>query len=181
MKNLMTIMGLVSLLLTSLAHSAEQEDNAKSSLFHETFLGNLKAANDKIIQLADEFSDEQYAWRPAEGIRSVGESMTHVAAANYFLGSMLGKEVPEGINPRAFEKTVVEKDEILATLKASIIFAREAIEGVSEEDLETTIKLFGKESPKLRAVLIIGAHANEHLGQLIAYARSIGVAPPWSK
>ena len=25
------------------------------------------------------------------------------------------------------------------------------------------------------------AHANEHLGQMIAYARVNGVAPPWSK
>jgi hypothetical protein len=25
------------------------------------------------------------------------------------------------------------------------------------------------------------AHANEHLGQMIAYARMNGVVPPWSK
>ena len=24
-------------------------------------------------------------------------------------------------------------------------------------------------------------HANEHMGQMIAYARTMGVAPPWSK
>jgi uncharacterized damage-inducible protein DinB len=24
-------------------------------------------------------------------------------------------------------------------------------------------------------------HANEHMGQIIAYARIMGVAPPWSK
>jgi uncharacterized damage-inducible protein DinB len=25
------------------------------------------------------------------------------------------------------------------------------------------------------------AHLHEHLGQLIAYARSVGVVPPWSE
>jgi uncharacterized damage-inducible protein DinB len=29
--------------------------------------------------------------------------------------------------------------------------------------------------------LRIMVHANEHMGQLIAYARMTGVVPPWSK
>jgi uncharacterized damage-inducible protein DinB len=29
--------------------------------------------------------------------------------------------------------------------------------------------------------LRIIVHANEHMGQLIAYARMAGVVPPWSK
>jgi hypothetical protein len=32
-----------------------------------------------------------------------------------------------------------------------------------------------------RVVLLMSGDQHEHLGQLIAYARSIGVAPPWSK
>jgi len=32
-----------------------------------------------------------------------------------------------------------------------------------------------------RVALLVSGDQHEHLGQLIAYARSIGVTPPWSK
>jgi hypothetical protein len=32
-----------------------------------------------------------------------------------------------------------------------------------------------------RVVLMVSGDQHEHLGQLIAYARSIGITPPWSK
>lgn len=181
MKKIITILGLASLLFSSIAYSDSHEGTAKHGLFNKSFLGNLKAANEKIVQLAEAFSDEQYDWRPADGIRSVGESIMHIAGGNYALGEMLGKELPEGMKPWKLEKTVTQKDDILVAYKASIEFALAAIESVDEDNLATEIKMFGKQKPKMAVVLTIGAHANEHLGQLIAYARSTGVAPPWSK
>jgi hypothetical protein len=32
-----------------------------------------------------------------------------------------------------------------------------------------------------RVALLFSGDQHEHLGQLIAYARSLGVTPPWSK
>ena len=47
-------------------------------------------------------------------------------------------------------------------------------------DLDEKVELFGPPSSKRSYMFILQGHAHEHLGQAIAYARSVGVAPPWS-
>ncbi len=148
--------------------------------FHTAFLNSYDAATGKVLQLADAFPQDKYDWRPAEGIRSVSEAMMHVASANFFFASMLGAEVPEGVDPRGLEANVKTKAEASKMLKMSIEHARKAIEKTSAESLAEEIDLFGNKSTKMGLVLLVGDHANEHLGQLIAYARSSGVVPPWS-
>lgn len=176
-KKITLIAGAIALLINAVSFAGHHE----KSVFHDAFHGNLDSANEKVISLAEAFSEEQYDWKPAEGIRSVQDSILHVAAANYGISQMLGATLPEGLNPWKLESTVDGKEDTLATLKASIEFAKEAVDGISEEELADVVEMFGKERSKMAAVLIIGAHANEHLGQLIAYARSTGVTPPWSK
>jgi uncharacterized damage-inducible protein DinB len=43
------------------------------------------------------------------------------------------------------------------------------------------VKLFGRDMTKQAALMLILADQHEHLGQSIAYARTNGVVPPWSK
>ena len=52
---------------------------------------------------------------------------------------------------------------------------------LSDNDLQTTVKLFGSDWTKQDGVMHILDDQHEHLGQSIAYARSNGVVPPWSK
>ena len=154
--------------------------SAQSS-YHQSVLASLDDGSDKIVQLAEAISADQYDWRPAEGVRSVKEAILHVASANFFFGSMLGARVPEGINPRELESSIDGKDETLKVLKQSIEFAHKAVDKLSPEAIDEEIEFFGNKAPRSRLVLIVAEHAHEHLGQLIAYARSNGVAPPWSQ
>jgi hypothetical protein len=48
-------------------------------------------------------------------------------------------------------------------------------------DPEKLQKVFGKDMTKEGAVRYLFGDQHEHLGQSIAYARSNGVVPPWSK
>jgi uncharacterized damage-inducible protein DinB len=160
---------------------AHHKSSENLSLFQQVFLKSYSQETDKMVNLAEAFSDKGFEWRPAEGIRSVRETILHVASANYGLGSKLGKAMPEGVNPRSFEKSIMGKAETITVLKDSIQFAKAAVRGLNEESLAEVINLYGTDSPKMAAVQILGGHAYEHLGQLIAYARSSGVVPPWSK
>ena len=56
-----------------------------------------------------------------------------------------------------------------------------AITGLSDSDLQASVKLFGRDMTKQAALMLILGDQHEHLGQSIAYARSNGVVPPWSK
>ena len=48
-------------------------------------------------------------------------------------------------------------------------------------DLQRKVKIEGKEVTVDGMYLRIIVHDNEHMGQLIAYARMMGVVPPWSE
>lgn len=154
---------------------------AQDTVFMKSFLSSLDAANDKIVQLAMEFPEDKYDARPAEGVRSVKEALMHVAGANMFFASRLGAEMPADMQNRNLEKDVTSKEEAVKVLKQSIEFARKTVMNMSESDMAKEMDWFdGSKVPTMQMVLLVGDHANEHLGQLIAYARANDVVPPWS-
>lgn len=142
-------------------------------------LAQLDDAAGKLAQLAEAIPAERYAWRPAEGVRSVSEVFMHVASANYFFPRFVGgpTEMPLA---RDAEKTVTDKAEVMRHLTQSFDRARSAIRGVADADLDRTTEMFGRQVTQRAVLLLLAMHAHEHLGQSIAYARSNGVAPPWS-
>jgi uncharacterized damage-inducible protein DinB len=145
------------------------------------FLNIYNFTAGKVAQLAEAMPEDKFDWRPAEGIRSVKESVLHTASANYFFGSQLGATVPEGINPQQMEKTDMSKEEAITALKESLSFIQDALKNMKPEQMDEDLKLMGNNYSKRQVMFIIGDHVAEHLGQLIAYARMNGVAPPWSQ
>ncbi len=159
---------------------ARAETAAPTSGFRAEFLGYLEGTEKKLLDLAGAFPAEKYSWRPAEGIRSVGESLMHIAAANYFLAGAVGMSIPEGLKPQDLEKSITEKQEVIEALKESLAHVRQAALNVSDDDGDKAVKLFGRDSTYRAVFLVMLGHISEHLGQSIAYARMNGVVPPWS-
>lgn len=146
--------------------------------FKADVLANFDAAANKLVQLAEAIPQEKYGWSPAPGVRTVAQVFLHVAGGNYFLGSFLGNTMPEGV--RDIEKET-DKAKVIATLKAANDAARKYIQDASGPELSQTVDMFGRQQSKRAVLMSIASHAHEHLGQAIAYARSVGVTPPWSK
>lgn len=140
----------------------------------------IEDAEKKLIALAEAMPAEKFAWRPAEGVRSVGEVFGHVSGGNYFLPTLWGGKIPAGVDPRSFEKAGGDKAKTVDALKKSFANVKQAIAATPDADLDKTAKLFTREGTVREAILIVATHAHEHLGQAIAYARMNGVAPPWS-
>ncbi|HEY3173778.1 MAG TPA: DinB family protein [Thermoanaerobaculia bacterium] len=134
----------------------------------------------KLVALAEAMPQEKYGWRPGDGIRSVSEVYMHVAGGNYFLSTFLGAKMPEGLS-RDMEKTVTEKAKVVDALKRSFDHTRKAVEATPDSDLDKKVKFFGQEPSERMMMIVLVSHAHEHLGQSIAYARTNGVAPPWSE
>ena len=153
-------------------------------------LNDVGPVEEKVLSLAQVFAAQHYAWRPGEGVRSSAEVFMHIAAINYFFPTAAGIDPPAstGIDPAdpattfpAYESSVTEKDRVLTELRASFQHLRIAIESTRTFDLDQQVQVFG-EPLSLRSLWIGHAgHLHEHLGQLIAYARVNGVAPPWSQ
>jgi len=142
---------------------------------------NFDAPAGKLILLAEAIPADKYTWRPAEGVRSVSEVLLHVAAGNFNIPRRLGVNPPEGIDFRTLETSTTDKAKVIDLLKRSIDGARAAITNMPDADLEKTSKWFdGRMITNREIMFFLGGHNHEHLGQMIAYARSIGVTPPWS-
>ena len=135
-----------------------------------------KWAVERIETLAEAIPEEIYGWRPEEGVRTVSEVLMHIAGGNFMFADSLGiprpGDLPEDL------ATIADKAKVLEILDSSFQQMEIAIERAIADDLERENERFGTVRGVLLRALV---HANEHLGQLVAYGRSNGVVPPWSR
>jgi uncharacterized damage-inducible protein DinB len=124
---------------------------------------------------------EKYTWRPAEGVRSVGEVFTHITAANYGVARALGTAPPPGFDFKAIIGLSGDKPKVLQAMKDSFAHFRGAIIALSDADADKPQKMFNRQTTVRGSFIMITGHFGEHLGQSIAYARVNGVVPPWTE
>lgn len=171
MKTLLTI----AVILFSLQAFCQGQFQKESS-------GSLAFVSGQVMQLAQAIPSDKYSWTPQPGVRSVAEVCAHIISANYFFGSKLGGKIPEGVKMESLEKDLKTKEAITAELKRSYEMVIGAVKNTTDAALPNKMEFpFPGEYTSMSAILISVAHSNEHLGQLIAYARMNNITPPWSK
>jgi len=143
-------------------------------------IGQIKEAEDKLVDLAGAIPQSKFSWRPRKGVRSVAEVFRHVVSANYFFPTMFGTAMPASFNPKNYETASSDRAQTVGDLSASFAHLRKAISDAPDGDLSKTVKIFDHDGTEREAMMIAVTHAHEHLGQSIAYARMIGVVPPWT-
>lgn len=134
--------------------------------------------SDKFTGLARVMAGK-YAWKPGEGVRSVGDVFNLIVTENALLVDTLTGA--GGTRGAGRGSPIIEPDKLQEALKTSYANVQNAIGTLSDADLKTPVKLFGRDLTKEGAVRFLFGDQHEHLGQSIAYARINGVVPPWSK
>lgn len=142
--------------------------------------GEWRHVSRQLIALAEATPAEKFAWRPAAGVRSTSEVYMHIALANFYLLSVTGPKMPADLK-EDMEKTVASKAEVIDWLKRSLDAVKEAHLAIKPSDLARKVHIADRDATVDGMYLRIIVHANEHMGQLIAYARTSGIVPPWSK
>lgn len=171
-----TFLGLIFLAGSTAAPAAAQTDPAG---LRGDLIAQLDDAASKLEQLAQAIPQEKYSWRPGEGVRSVSEVLMHVSFANVYIPTYAGAQPSMQMQPD-MEKSVTDKAEVMNMLGRSFDEIRGAIRALPDSDLDKPATLFGQKTTYRGVYLLAVVHAHEHLGQLIAYARTNGVVPPWS-
>jgi uncharacterized damage-inducible protein DinB len=143
--------------------------------------GEWKHVSQQLIALAEATPAEKFAWRPAAGVRSTSEVYMHIAVANFWLLSITGAKVAPADISQQLEKSVTSKPEVIAFLKRSLEAVKTARAAETPKDLERKVHVVDRDATVDGMYLRIIVHANEHMGQLVAYARMTGVVPPWSQ
>jgi uncharacterized damage-inducible protein DinB len=169
--------------------SATAASKAAAPSLGNDLLIDLSQAERKIMALAKAIPADKWDWRPAPGVRSVGEVLKHVAADNYLLPAALGvaPDAATGIKgddyktAAAFESRTMDHAATIAELEKSFAFLRSSLQGTTNARFGESISLFGRPVTVQQTWILTATHLHEHLGQLITYARSNGVVPPWSQ
>ena len=138
------------------------------------FDGEWLHVSRQLVALAEAIPAEKFAWRPGPGVRSTGEVLNHITLANFHLLSLTGPRSPADLKSVDMEKAAAVKAEVIVWLKRSL-------DAVKTADLQRKVKVAGRDASVEGMYLRIIIHANEHMGQLVAYARVNGIVPPWSE
>jgi len=172
MKKILTQYGVCALAVALMVPLAQ----AQPAGIQAAFAKDTGTLSDKFSGLARVMSGK-YDWKPGQGVRSVGDVFNLIVMENGLLAGVLSGTPNTGAKPAP----ITDPEKLQEALKASYVNLQKAITGLSDNDLQTTVKLFGRDMTKQGALMLILDDQHEHLGQSIAYARSNGVVPPWSK
>ena len=174
MKKILTQYGVCALVVALMVPLAQAQ--AQPAGMPSAFEKDAGTLSDKFTGLARVMSGK-YDWKPAQGVRSVADVFNLIVKENGLLAGVLSGTP----NTAAFPAPITDPEKLQEALKASYVDLQKAITGLSENDLQAPVKLFGRDMTKQGALMLILEDQHEHLGQSIAYARSNGVVPPWSK
>ena len=142
----------------------------------QTALANdVGTLSDKFTGLARVMAGK-YDWKPGAGVRSVADVFNLIVGENKMLTAIL-----TGAQPGPRGDAITDPAALQEALKSSYAALKTAVAGLSDADLKAPVKMFGRDMTKQGAALLLIMDQHEHLGQSIAYARSNGVVPPWSK
>lgn len=125
---------------------------------------------------AEQMSDEDYAFKPTEDVRSFGQLLAHVAHTNYvFCSSAAGETSPV----TDIEKTRTTKAEIRKALTESFEYCDRVVATMNDEKNAKAMRTFRDHPlPALGVLNFRNYHALLHWGNAITYMRLRGKVPP---
>jgi uncharacterized damage-inducible protein DinB len=157
--------------------------DAKSAAHvRDSYLADLDTVHRKVLALANAIPADKYSWRPTQGVRSIAEVLTHIAGEWYFYApSSVAAHPPAGFTRASMAKldSVTAKADVIKELEKSWTHCKAAIGQADPSKLTSKYDPWKQNLDE--AAFVMSGDLHEHLGQLIAYARSVGVKPPWSK
>lgn len=177
----------VAVLTAVLATAARAQHGSHGSLTAD-LRADIEQVEKKMLDLARAIPEEKYGWRPGAGVRSIGEVVLHVTADNYLIPAALGTPADPATGIKgddyntalAYEKRTMNKAAAIAEMEKSFAHLKKALSDTPAERLGQSVSMFGTSLSNQQAWILATTHVHEHLGQMIAYARSNGIKPPWS-
>jgi hypothetical protein len=148
----------------------------------------LSGTEGSMMQLVKAMPADQYNFAPSasifatsqpvnfSGVRTFGALVIHVAQANYAAGGFLGGSKPSVVPSTLSE--LKDKDQIVAALAASFAFVHKAISTVTAAN---AFQSLGGSNTRATLAGRVVVHTSDEYGQMVEYARMVGVVPPASQ
>lgn len=152
---------------------------------------SFRTVRKNTLTIAEEISEDKYGYRPAEGTRTVGELLTHIAYGAKFneqihfvekrstlegfdFMKFMGGLAAEQAQPRT-------KAQIIAMLKDEGEKFAKAVESLSDDFLGQSVAMPPGATPPSRTrfdmLASVKEHEMHHRGQLMLIERMLGITP----
>jgi uncharacterized damage-inducible protein DinB len=151
--------------------------------------GLLSLMESQVVGAAKAMPADKYSFAPAQGIfasaqktqfdtvRTFVAQVTHLAQANYFFFGWSGIKADRDLKAIG---SIANKDEAVAALEASFLYAHKAIATITTENALIAIKPIDGFSTRVTIAAFAAAHGYDHYGQMVEYLRMNGLVPPAS-
>ncbi len=144
---------------------------AQEHIFSTMLTKQWEQINEKLAILAEQFPEEKYDFSPADGTRTFGGVLRHLAFWNRFVADTArGIKTDETSNELSIRECPT-KVQVVDALKRSAKEATAALKAHSAEMEPKTAEL----------CMTFTQHSSEHYGQLAVYYRLHGIVPPASR
>ena len=162
-----------------------------SSYGAQQLASSFRTVRKNTIQVAQEIPEEKYSHVPAEGARTVGQMLTHVAITPMQLWHALhGTRTMDvttfdffglGARLQEEERKPRTKDEIVALLTSEGEKFADFLGGLSDDFLNDQVLAYGPTGPvhKVRMEMLLSPkeHEMHHRAQLMLIERQLGIIP----
>jgi uncharacterized damage-inducible protein DinB len=141
----------------------------------------------EVVSAAEAMPEEKYSFVPKDGefkgVRTFGEQVRHIAAANFMLfGAFYGEKADFEVVEHG-PANITTKAQIVQYLKDSFAKGHKAIATITPENAATLVEAppFSLVNTRLALASFACAHSFDHYGQIVVYLRLNGIVPPASR
>src|SRR5438270_3586983 len=135
MKKILIQYGICALAVALMVPLAEAQPSAIQAAFGK----DAATLSDKFGGLARVMSGK-YDWKPGQGVRSVADVFNLIVKENGMLAGVISGTPSTGAPPAP----ITDPEKMQEALKASYLNVQKAITVLSDNELQTTVKLYGR-------------------------------------
>jgi uncharacterized damage-inducible protein DinB len=152
---------------------------------------SFRTVRNNTLKIAEEIPEEKYSFRPAEGSRTVAQTLIHISNIHRFALAIHRDNVlstMEGFNFMAFigpvvasEQDTMTKAQIIARLTGAGEEFETWVKSLSDDFLGQSVTMPPGGNPASRSrfdlLIAVKEHEMHHRGQLMLMERLIGITP----
>lgn len=155
---------------------AAQAQNTTANPISSQLKQTLDRESANIVAAAEEFPVDKYTYHPTPEGMTVGKTMAHIAQVNNFVCSKVGDlTAPK----QAAQVAETDKDQLVANLKTSMDFCKQAFAGLTDSKLNDSVPFFGgRQMSRFAAAMEVTNDLIDHYATLSVYLRINGLLPP---
>ncbi len=187
--NSMRLLGLMIVAAGLLVTPAHAQDMAKQGAApkpapsaSEAVLEQWNDVGRKLIEMAEDFPDDKYDFKPTPAVGTFAQRLIHAAHANeFFINALQGQKMPEMADPKRDQfKT---KSDVVAFVKKSFAEGAAAIKVKGDKGMsDLVVDPFENKQTRISDFAYgFVEHSGEIYGQLTVYYRVAGLVPPESR